>query len=83
MLSEIYNHVYGKRQIQVNDFSEQERIILKLCELVFIDDLSEDYYFFVKIIISKRQVKLKLGQVVQIANSKNNLNAVLQLSLIN
>lgn len=67
----------------MNDFSEQERIILKLCELVFIDDLSEDYYFFVKIIISKRQVKLKLGQVVQIANSKNNLNAVLQLSLIN
>lgn len=40
MLSEIYNHVYGKRQIQVNEFSEQERKILKLCELVFIDDLT-------------------------------------------
>ena len=65
-LAEFKHHVYGKRQIQVENFSKQKMCRKQLKTILMDEKLRESTNLCVKIMNSKQQIKGKLGHMVQI-----------------
>ena len=65
-LAAFKHHVYGKRQIQVDNFSKQKMSRKQLKTYLMDEKLRETTKLCVKIMNSKQQVKGKLDHMVQV-----------------